>query len=305
MNTPDATPEANRKKRKKAAKRMPANAAIRKEAHAAVLPAALPSLQRDDLTAIEGIDPTMEMALNSIGIRQFSDFRGHTPEALAHALQARGVDSITPEKIAEQDWMGWAEILAAENLSAPVPASEKRETPTEANKESDSSEPLAQAPKTEEPHSPFAPEVQHENGKTPQAENSSPQEEKSSPVEVALHIHNVRFAQIETTATALQPSAPRLRCEMQCELTGPHAVGRTLEQDHLCTQIHAIDMLTGTHLLLASQSQRLRVDQTDYSATLECKTPEAGRYQSFVIAFLLQSNPPIAFYQGPALRVIP
>lgn len=78
---------------------------------------ASPLQARDDLVNIEGIDPATEMALNSIGIRRFSDFHGHTPETLAQALQARTGLFITAETIAKHDWMGWAEIYQAENSS--------------------------------------------------------------------------------------------------------------------------------------------------------------------------------------------
>jgi predicted flap endonuclease-1-like 5' DNA nuclease len=80
----------------------------------AAQPADLPSSFRDDLLAIEGIEPTIEMALNSIGIRRFADFQGYTPETLARALQARAGISVTAETIAAQDWIGWAQILVDE-----------------------------------------------------------------------------------------------------------------------------------------------------------------------------------------------
>jgi hypothetical protein len=76
--------------------------------------------QRDDLLDIEGIDPVTEMALNSIGIRKFADFRGYAPETLAQTLREGAGIAIDPAMIAQQDWIGWAELLAAEAEKAKV-----------------------------------------------------------------------------------------------------------------------------------------------------------------------------------------
>ena len=199
--------------------------------------------ERDDLVNIEGIDPATEMALNSIGIRRFSDFDGHTAETLAQALQTRTGLFITAETIARQDWLGWAEIFKAENAAKPLP----------------------------------------ENG-------------------LALRIQSVQFVQVETPATG--PSAKQLLAKINCSCKESQAAAPAEEQIALCVQIHADDEATGVFLLLASQSQRLQTNQTDYRAELQCTIPSAGRYQLFIITFLLHTNPAIAFHRGPLLRVV-
>ncbi|MGH7597209.1 MAG: hypothetical protein ACREOI_12710, partial [bacterium] len=63
---------------------------------------------RDDLTVIDGINPVIEMALNSIGVRTLSDFAGYSPEILAQALQRRTGLAVTAEAITRQNWIASA-----------------------------------------------------------------------------------------------------------------------------------------------------------------------------------------------------
>ncbi len=107
MSTHDSAPKVSRRKRVKVLSKPPSDQ-----------PAVSPLPPRDDLLSIEGINPATEMALNSIGIRRFADFRGYTPESLAQALQKRTGISIAATTIANQDWIGWAELLATENSSS-------------------------------------------------------------------------------------------------------------------------------------------------------------------------------------------
>lgn len=88
--------------------------------------AASPVSFRDDLVLIDGIDPTLEMALNSIGIQRFADFRDYTPETLAQALQDRTGVPVSAETIAKQDWIGWAQILLDEPASQIARLDEER-----------------------------------------------------------------------------------------------------------------------------------------------------------------------------------
>jgi len=77
----------------------------------------LPMIGRDDLLTIKGIDPTTEMALNSIGIKQFSDFNNHTPSSLAKALKERAGIDISTEVIDSEDWIEHAQLLAKKQSS--------------------------------------------------------------------------------------------------------------------------------------------------------------------------------------------
>src|SRR5262245_61745230 len=131
MNTFDSTPRRSR--RKKRAKQ-PASGdqgpGGRPQLPVVTSKPVLPLRPRDDLSLIEGIDPAIEMALNSIGFQKFSDFRKYSPESLSQALQERtGVD-ISASTIARLDWLGWAEILAAEETAVQAHANvvdEKKE----------------------------------------------------------------------------------------------------------------------------------------------------------------------------------
>lgn len=77
----------------------------------------IPSIQRDDLLKIESIKPITEMALNSIGIRQFSDFQNYTPLSLSKALQTRAGIAICAEIIESQKWIEHAQLLAEKKAS--------------------------------------------------------------------------------------------------------------------------------------------------------------------------------------------
>src|SRR5512145_1058300 len=118
MNTFDSTPRRSRKKKRT---KQPASgdkgsagpARLQQAASQPVL--SLPP--RDDLLLIEGIDPAVEMALNSIGVQRFSDFGGHSPQSLSQALQERAGVDIPAATIARLDWLGWAELLAAEKTA--------------------------------------------------------------------------------------------------------------------------------------------------------------------------------------------
>ena len=64
---------------------------------------------RDDLTMIEGIGPSYARALNSIGIRNFSELAGQSPSNLSKRLDGR----VSAARIRNQDWIGQARQLSA------------------------------------------------------------------------------------------------------------------------------------------------------------------------------------------------
>jgi len=333
MSAPKTTPQTNRKKKSKASSPSAHQAAV------------FPGSQHDELTNIEGIDAAAEMALNSIGIRRFSDFRGYTPETLAQLLQARTGLPIEAATIAGQDWMAWAEILAAENSFDTVempPAAKSEETPAQTTLEvipplsMDNTDRALVAfdgrkdSSLERPASPpaaaampvetnFAGSLKpapsanlaHEDERpatTPQANGEIKKQpttrHNQAPIDWALHIESAKFTPIEISAEPNTALVKRLQSEIQCTLSGAKAIIATIDRLLLCAQIHAVDTLTGEHKLLASQYELLLPEQLDYRWQLEFAVPRFGRYQLQVVAFLLNADSKIAFYQGPVLRVI-
>lgn len=285
----------------------------------AAMPVIFPASSRDDLTNIEGIDAATEMALNSIGIRQFSDFRGYTPETLAQLLQTRTGLPIDAAVIAGQDWMAWAEMLATER-NFPVAAETNEKKTIESVPENTPPEKLPEAQPEEKPPQtvsaviPPQPEVNPErplaavNGRT----NSSVQQPLAPPAtetispaaDFVVQISNAKFTSIATPAQPNRPAVQTIQSEIDCNLSGAKANLVTIDRLPLCAQIHAVDQLTGEHHLLASQYELLLPGQLDYRLHLECVAPRVGRYQLQVVAFLFHAEAKIAFYQGPVLRVI-
>jgi hypothetical protein len=94
-----------------------------------------------------------------------------------------------------------------------------------------------------------------------------------------------------------------LRGEIHCTLSGAKTLLATIDSTPFCAQVHAINELTGEHIVLAAQSESLLPAQADYHLRLEFPAPARGRYQLQAIAFLLNAGAKIAFRQGPLLRV--
>ncbi|GEM_PF-4210481 len=247
------------------------------------LPAKIPLFHRNDLTAIEGIDPITEMALNSIGIRKFNDFRGHTAETLAQALREDAGIEITAATIAEKDWIGWAELLE-----------------TEAEKEKTVEKSSARDALHDEKFN----EAQADAAETIYPEKQKPETQDEANDEVDLLIQQVRFHQFESPATANTAAAKFLRSEIDCRLTGATVPDMKPDRVALCAQIHTLDTTTGEHKMLASQAKHLQLTESDCHFSIEFEAPKIGRYQLQIVAFLLAANPKIAFYQGPILRVV-
>jgi len=232
--------------------------------------------QRDDLFIFEGVDPVIEMALNSIGIRRFSDFEGYTPQSLSQALQNRAGISISPNTIA--DWIGWAAIFAAadtDQMTLTVEGEGQKQASIE---------------------NAYAPDDEH---------HTASSEEESEMKDGALQIKEIRFVQVEMPATADTPSKQLLQGEMCCELAGRKTFAKMDDRIPLCAQIHAIDLATGESTLLASQAEYSQPDLIDYNVRLQFELPKEGRYQLQAVVFWLDADSSIDFYQGPTLRVIP
>lgn len=93
----------------------------------------VPFSDRDDLTLIDGILPQIELALNGIGIRKFSDFKDYTSESLAKMLQQKvGID-ILSESIENQKWIESALVLADKNHTERNSEKEPEKVPIEKN----------------------------------------------------------------------------------------------------------------------------------------------------------------------------
>jgi hypothetical protein len=65
--------------------------------------------ERDDLTMIEGIGPSYARALNSIGIRSFSELAEQNASELSRRLEGR----VSATRIRNQDWIGQARQLSS------------------------------------------------------------------------------------------------------------------------------------------------------------------------------------------------
>ncbi|MCI0698792.1 hypothetical protein L0337_43175 [candidate division KSB1 bacterium] len=331
MSTHDSTSKASRKKKNKDLPPLK-TASSTPNAQSQVETARAFSLRpRDDLLNIEGIDPTMEMALNSIGIHRYSDFRGYSPESLAQALLGRTGISVSVDAIASRNWIGWAEILAAENPASGAAEINDEKASEETTDNSSHAEALCATPNDEKAPQPVAStESENNDEETLAGPSLSEREEKSlvlAPEKVAgiqksgasvraaalngenegliLRIQNAGFAQVTLPATPDRSSTKFLRAEIDCGLTGRKASMATAEQAPLCAQIHAVDKVTGEPKLLASRTERLQANQTNYRLRLEFEAPKTGRYQLQIVAFLLHPIANVAFYQGPSLRVIP
>ncbi|MGH7491871.1 MAG: hypothetical protein ACREOO_05705 [bacterium] len=266
---------------------------------------------RDDLVLIEGIDPAIEMALNSIGIQKFSDLRGYSPESLSHVLQERTGIGVSAATIARLDWLGWAEILAAEETTTQAHAKEEEKKQEQQSRETLRAQEEERRDAISIESQQHAVEADEEsikegavsNVEAPDTEASEAAwAERSSATRASLRIKDARFATIEKRSAAGTPTTRMLRSEILCELAGITAAA---EPTHLSAQLHAVHTHTGESVLLASQSRRLLQEHGDYRIALESDIPKAGLYQLQIIALLLEPDSRAAFQQGPVLRVLP
>jgi predicted flap endonuclease-1-like 5' DNA nuclease len=275
------------------------------------LPASFGS--RDDLTVIAGIDPVIEMALNSIGIRKLADFGGYTPQNLSQDLHERTGLAISAGDIERQNWIVSAELLAGASASPIAIEVEDEATTEEAAIHSQEQNDGGPAPDALETPAPILPAAQDSAraGAVEEAIASAsercvePSAEAAGGEEMALRIQAVRFEILETPATDEALPETRLRSEMSCELAGPNGPASTIDEIFLCAQIYAVDTANGRCALLDFQSERLQPLRTDYRLRLEFKVPDAGNYRLHLVAFLLHPVAKVAFYQGPLLRVLP
>lgn len=306
MNFHNAT--SKRKKRKKHQPQMPRQPELENQNRDTQHWAASLS-QHDDLLTIEGIDPTTEMALNSIGIRRFADFARYTPETLAHVLQECTGLTVMAETIANEDWIGAAAICAAvtgkpsENHWLP----EKTSQPTALPAEQISAAPTEEMLRAAAPENILTQNIANatvSDGTTDVVKNGSEilqteqNEEKGNGV---LWIQHAAFSPVEMPALPSRPATKFIRSEI---IIGAEAATVGAEGTLFCARVHAVDTTTGEHKLLAAQAERLQPSQTEYPVHMEFAVPGVGRYRLHIIAFLLHPQAEIAFHQGPILRVV-
>ncbi|MGH7453863.1 MAG: hypothetical protein ACRENG_21105, partial [bacterium] len=180
-------------------------------------------------------------------------------------LQERTGIAVSAATIASQDWIGWAEILAAENHSAGAAEADNKKAAEKTTK-----------------NVPAQIEISSTGGQNE---------------ELALRIQEAKFTQVA------MPAEKFLRGEINCVLAGETAT-TAAAYVALCAQVYVINKITGEPKLMASRLARLQPDQMNYSLPLEFEIPEIGVYQLQVVAFLLHPVAKVAFYQGPPLRVI-
>ena len=278
-------------------------------------PVMLPFSGYDELVSIAGIDFTLERALNIVGVVKFSDFRSFTPETLAQKLASTGV-AITAATIAEQDWIGRAAQLAAATPAVQT-AEEQIAAPAVERKPAESQATHKPVPKpqigpaaagrdggrkqggAEVRNKRPAPPANAADSASHEAEALS---EKSKPA-LTLEIQAVNFTQFETQLKLNRPAVKMLRGEIHCALNGARTLLATIDGAPLCVQVHAMNELTGEHILLASQFDSLLPAQANYALQLEFPVPRRGRYQLQTVAFLLNADPKIVWRAGPFLRV--
>jgi predicted flap endonuclease-1-like 5' DNA nuclease len=297
MKTPASSTGATRKKNLKAPALRAVEAGRLDEPHQ---PAASPMIPRDDLVDIEGIDPRIEMALNSIGIRRFTDFAGYTPHSLAQTLEEQAGISISSDTIAAGDWFGWAQILAEE--SATRRASQKNPDPVvdethEAIVPKHTGEEVSNAGEKK------AQEANNSNASVAFDDNKPIEEPTIRPVKKTLHIKAARFVP-QPTKPSVGIASKKLRCDVTCELIWPKEAA-TLDSATLCAQVHAVNLATGVYELLGSTSRAVPLVHDDYDLVIDFHVPQVGRYQLQTVVMLLGAQPMIDCRQGPVLKVIP
>ncbi|MGH7496884.1 MAG: hypothetical protein ACREOO_31435 [bacterium] len=234
---------------------------------------AQPFCNRDDFMLIAGIDPVMEMALNSLGIRQFLDFGGCSPLQLSNALRQRTGVSISADEIERQDWIGQASALSIANMPQKSLETEATEKHTRA-----AADPRFQANK--------------------------PQVASAPESTATLNIMSAAFEQMAEPVREQASGSKRLRAKITCEVRHVLAWKAKAPQAALCAQIYATEEATGKIALWDWQTFELDPANTTHTIELELRVAKLGRYHLHIVTFLLGDHPRICVKLGPVLRVI-
>lgn len=293
--------------------------------------------QRDELVRINGIDPQLDLALNSVGVRQFRDFQNYSPESLASVLNEQTGVAVDASRIEEQDWFGQARRFTqnvAPRASAPPPETNRKpdsrpaarksrqqtsgksseQSPEPARPETTASKGKAEAQPTPkasgsaaEKVPPAAGQRPHPQASEPKGEPSHGQERRRAPAVpngLEITIKDVRFDSFERPDPPDWHDKKYLECHVTCNLSLRSSEALVVENAALCVQVLAEDTLTGAVEVLVSESAPAVEPGHDEAFRLEFEVPAVGHYQLFVLAFLLPAPTVMAIQKGPALHVL-
>lgn len=281
---------------------------------------------RDDLLAITGIASVLEFALNVIGVQKYSDFDDYTPESLAKTLSERAGQTISPNIVRSQDWIGTAKKLSELQKNTMVhednkpPASKSEKVEAKGKYEKEKSMDL-RTPETKTPASrgifdegkiqagDFSTAGVQTITDLPNAlENPAPTTAKPSDVvaskkQLELKITEVKIRPFDDAVTGLTMDETKLQAEITSRLI--LAKGYTLPEKgvSISAQIHAYNSATNTIELLASKPVNYQNGHSDFKINLEFSAPPTGRYKLQVVLLLLEATPEITLHEGPFLQV--
>ncbi len=246
--------------------------------------------ERDDLVQIDGIAPTTEIALNSIGIRRFSDFENYTPQSLAAALDERTGTSVSAATIEQQNWIEQAKTLAGDKTE-PGDVSQKVETTsTPDNSENDNKNSSDS-------------NISDSDGKVAQQDSLAVAVAKSE-VKFDIRISHLQFVRTDDLINGDASGQNIIRAVIDCELIGDRASEFAVMQLPLCAQIHSIEIDTHRIDLVVHDTILLQPELLNYNFELDFNIPNLGRYNLQAVVLLLYQESAIDVKQGPLLKVI-
>lgn len=246
--------------------------------------------ERDDLVQIDGIAPTTEIALNSIGIRRFSDFENYTPQSLAAALDERAGASVPAATIEQQNWIEQAKMLAGDETE-PGDVSQKVETTSTADYSENDNKNGSDS------------KISDSDGKVAQQDSSAVVVAKSE-VKFDIRISHLQFVRPDDLVNGDASGQNIIRAEIDCELIGDRASEFAVRQLPLCAQIHSIEIDTHRIDLVVDDTILLQPELLNYNFKLDFNIPNLGRYNLQAVVLLLYQESAIDVKQGPLLKVV-
>ena len=263
-----------------------------------------PSMDRDDLLQLSTMTPEMEMVLNSIGIRKFSDFRKFTPEDISDMLNWRTGVFLSVEKIKKQQWFEQAQILSQnynQNKEEEIMDQEKTERNGLKSAGKDPSKNVKA--KTEK--------INKNNDKQVAVKNKDKAEKKVSPAtpktadenlnRQVLSIIETKFNQVESS---LHKGKFTIHGEVTIKKEEANTDSKKLDKAQFCIQILAENQESHKIKLLATEFSRLGPDKNIYSSRLNFTPPEPGLYRLYIVAYVFSDRKIFDFHSGPLLRVV-
>ena len=296
---------------------------------------------KDDFLRINGIDFTIKQALNTLGIKTYSDFKGHNATALARALLERTEVDFPATRIIMEDWIGQAEKLAAEGKSENAKQqSEPDEIETQKEPETNVapiSEDLAKQEPTEQSEniSKGTQKVRKQQRAKPARETTKLSEGAEYKTE-APEESQTKDSSASTSGTQIEPKtvstkqnqsfgleitssefvlahnsstgstgSDHVEGKLQCSIFGKKITQAEYDQTPLSAQIFAIDLVSQDSQLICAKTILLQPGKRNYDIPVQFEVRvKAGRYQLQIFAFLQNEQPEIAFRRGPVLNVV-